>query len=105
MTEEAQPNPILLDAMFEGLVETIGKDIQEKINAAQKLMQEAESLADQHGIPFYSAYSGLGQAYVPSSFYTKFKGIDLELAAEITNVGSWDLDNEYSDGWQHSAIC
>jgi len=92
-----------LDLEFQTLVETVGKEIDAKIEQASKLLSEATALADQHGIPFYAFVSELGQAYVPESFEDKWGSLDKEDVEELTGVSSYDLESAY--GWKHSDVC
>lgn len=88
-----------LEHQFRTTANEIMNKINEKLALASKYLGEAEALADEHGIPFSSNISPLGQSYSPESFETKWEGIDKEMMQEVT--GTY---NEYS-GWEHSAVC
>jgi hypothetical protein len=75
--------------------------INAKLSQASKLLGEAITIAEEHGIPFESNISELGQTYTPESFKEKW------------NLGKRDpvlVDlgiyiDEYACGWEHSAVC
>jgi len=92
-----------LEKEFENLVESVGKEIQDKIQQAEKLLAEACALADMHGIPFFTNVSLLGQPYVPEKFETKWCDLDRDFVANITEVVASDLGSPY--GWDHSQVC
>lgn len=88
-----------LEQEYREVLNTIRPQIEEKIEAALKLLGEAEGLADKHHVPFYSPISPLGQPYMVDM--GKFKDLDVELICDLTEV--WD-DGEGS-GWLHSSVC
>lgn len=92
-----------LEQEFKTLTETVGKEIDQKVEQASKLLAEAVDLANKHGIPFYAFVSELGQPYVPQSFKDKWDALDKETVEELTSVSSYDLD--YAYGWRHSDVC
>jgi len=92
-----------LETEFKSLMETVGKEIDHKVNEASRLLREAVELADKHGIPFYAYVSELGQPYVPQSFEDKWESLDKEDVEELTGVPSYDLESAY--GWKHSDVC
>lgn len=89
-----------LEEEFKALLDTVGKEIDEKVSAAAKLLDEAIDLSDKHGVPFYSPVSNLGQSYCPTSFTDKFSSLDSDNVRELTEV--YDLEGY---GWEHSDIC
>lgn len=92
-----------LESEFESLLSEIGDQIQDKVRQAEKLLKEACELADEHGVPFFTNVSLLGQPYVPESFETKWQDLDRDFVANLTEVASYDLGSAY--GWQHSQVC
>ena len=76
--------------------------IREKCAASAALLSEAVALSEEHGIPFNSEVSFLGQSYFPNSFKEKYKGeLDSDLVYSIT-----DASSEYGyGGWEHSDVC
>lgn len=104
MNENDENVATALETEFQTLVDTIGKQIKEKIDAAEKLLEEATDLSDATGVPFYSSISALAQTYVPASFTNgKFSELDPEFVERITDVSEYDLDSGY--GWAHSQVC
>jgi hypothetical protein len=90
-----------LEAEFRALMGTVGREIYDKVEAASKLLDEAEELANKHGVPFYGQVSPLGQAYIPRSFQERFAGLKPEIAEEIAHM---EIDG-YGNGWERSALC
>lgn len=101
--EVVPPSDGRLEKEFEALADTIGVEIQDKIKQAEKLLDEACALADEHGMPFFTNVSLLGQPYVPEAFNSKWRDLDRDFAANITEVATYDLSSAY--GWQHSQVC
>src|SRR6266850_1381638 len=77
-------------------------EIQAKISAAAKLIDEAESLSEQYGIPFKpkSSLMWCRPSYLPKSLKEKFPGIDMEFVMDSTGAYG---DEGYS-GWQMSQV-
>src|SRR5574337_1137847 len=75
----------------------VGELIQAKLSEASKALDEAEAIAEEHGISFSSDISPLSQTYKATSAGDKWPDISSEFMDEIT-----DSYGEY-DGWQHSA--
>jgi len=94
--------PDQLELEFKALVDTVGKEIQTKVEMAEKLLDEAVELADRHGIPFYPGISTLGQPYVPASFKERFGALDKELVGDLTDIGEYSLGHT---GWRRSQLC
>ena len=92
-----------LEQQFETMADSVGAEIQTKLQQAEKLLNEACELADEHGIPFYTNVSLLGQPYVPEAFQSKWRDLDRDFVANITEVASYDLGSAY--GWAHSQVC
>ena len=92
-----------LEQEFKTLTETVGKEIESKIQQARQLIIEAVDLAEKHGIPFYAYVSELGSPYIPETFENKYGVLDKELVEELTGVSSDDLEN--SPGWRFSSVC
>ncbi len=96
---EVSENPEL-EAEFTKYVEETHALIFDKVNQAEKLLDEACKIADEKGVGFYSDISPLSQAYYVSP-KGKFSELDSSVVSEITAAYSeWD-----SSGWQHSAVC
>jgi len=92
-----------LELEFLELVETTGKEIQDKLVEATKLLREATELSRKSGLPFRSNISEAGQAYVPSTYPEKFAKLDKDKVADLLEIGTYTLEN--ADGWEHSQIC
>jgi hypothetical protein len=87
---------------FEAHCIAIQVKIQKKIDAASKLLDEATTIAEENGVPFYSSISPLGQSYMPGDL-GKFSELDQDRIEEIAGVcGEYLFDY---NGWQHSAVC
>jgi hypothetical protein len=90
-----------LEAEFKKVVKAHQSKIDEQLAIAAKAIAKAEKISEKYGIPFHSSVSPLSQPYWPSSFSTKFGGLDSDFVSDIT--GTY---NEYdSEGWRHSAVC
>lgn len=95
-----------LEQKFRDTFAKYNPEIQEKLDAATKLVQEAEAIAEEHGIPFSpnaDLVGGMVQAYVPESYesiFSELKNADdgAEVVGELTGV----YYNEYA-GWQNSS--
>lgn len=93
-----------LEKEFEILYSSIGEEINKKIQQAEKLLAEAEELADKFGLPFQAdMYSDMRGWYIPETFGERFKSLDAEKLAELTEISAYRLNRAY--GWQHSNIC
>lgn len=73
--------------------------IDEKLSIAAKAIEEAEAIAEEHGVSFSAGVSPLGQSYMAASASEKWPDLSKEFMNEVT-----DSYGEY-DGWQHSAVC
>jgi hypothetical protein len=108
-SEEADPFEAPLAKEFAQLCQDVGKEIGVKVAEAHKALQEAQEIADKHGVPFRSGISPLNNSYVPGSFgKSKFAQLDHEVVCEIADVwGDYigDLLGSYYGGWVHSAVC
>jgi hypothetical protein len=94
-----------LEEDFIKLMDDVGEQINAHMQQALKSLKAATDLADQYGLPFYAAVSGLGQSYIPYSFGTQWGALDKELVASYTEVHPDDLAERYTTGWQLSEIC
>jgi len=92
-----------LEKEFESLADTVGVEIQSKIDEAERLIAEACALADESGLPFFTNVSVVGQPYVPETFQNKWRDLDRDFVANLTEVATSDLSSAY--GWQHSQVC
>ena len=98
----AQPEDSALEREFRIKCREVDALIQEKLAIADKAIDEAIAIAEEHGIPFNASVSQLSQSYRTRSFPSKWKGVSEAFADEITD--------SYSDGggyygWVHSAVC
>jgi len=76
-------------------------EIYRKVSASAKLLEEAVKLSEEHGIPFSSSVSFLGQSYFPTSFESKYPDVSSDIVYAITEASS-----EYGGaGWEHSDVC
>lgn len=76
--------------------------IHEKLNAAAKLINEAEAISEEHGVPFRPQHDIMfcTPSYIPASFKQKWgEDLDYDLIYELTDAGG-----SY-DGWQQSQTC
>jgi hypothetical protein len=73
--------------------------IDDKLSIAAKAIDEAEAIAEEHGISFFASVSPIGQSYIAESADEKWPGISKEFRNEVTHSYG-----EYS-GWQHSDVC
>lgn len=90
-----------LEREFRNKANEVLYEIRKKCAASAKLLEEAVKLSEEHGIPFNSEVSFLGQSYFPNSFEEKYKGVDMDLVYSIT-----DASSEYGyGGWEHSDVC
>lgn len=92
-----------MEQEFKTLVDSIGEEIEAKLQQAHKLVKEACALADQHGVPFYSPVSTLGQNYVPELFGAKFSSLSKADITDLTSVPEDALFSPY--GWNTSGVC
>lgn len=88
-----------------------------KHKMAVQMLNQANKLADEHGVPFHSKVVPIGNNfichlendYVPDTFFAKFQGLDPNEIARVTSVSAFALTRqsdieEYSDDdeWQSS---
>ena len=73
--------------------------IHEKLAIADKAIDEAVAIAEEHGVSFSAGVSPLGQSYMAASAMEKWPEVSKRFMSEIT-----ETHGEY-DGWQHSAVC
>lgn len=90
-----------LEAEFRVLVNFIGKEIDSKLEKANKLMNEAIALSEKYGVPFRADVSSTSQSFTPRTYQERFQNLDEETAQDILGMsvdpGNW--------GWERSAIC
>lgn len=90
--------------LFEETFSSVHEEIQEKIAAAAKLLSEATSLAEKHGVPFRPKKgTPFRMSYIPDTFHRKFPEVS-------ENYDDWcDLTNAHGGGdytgWQMSQTC
>jgi hypothetical protein len=92
-----------LEKEFEQLMDSVGEQIKAHVRAAQQAIQLAVNLADDHGIPFFTTVSEIGQPYVPYSFRDKWADLDPHYVADLTEIGAHELAR--SGGWNTSQVC
>lgn len=99
--DDLDPEDSALEREFRLAAAPVLSEIQRKVAQASKLLSEAVKLSEEHGIPFNSDVSFLGQSYTPESFQEKYPDLSSDLVYEIT-----EASNEYGDaGWEHSDVC
>lgn len=93
-----------LENEFEAIFNKIHSEIQDKIDAADKLIGEAEALSEKHGIPFRGV-APFRMSYIPSSLKKKW-------AALLKEENGYDFISDFTgayggeyDGWQSSQVC
>jgi len=93
-----------IEAEYRKTVKKFLPKIEAKLSQAEKLINEATDIADEHGIPFYGICP-LSQQYTPEGVPTLHDDVDCnqKLFEEITGCSP---DSEYGNtGWEHSASC
>jgi hypothetical protein len=99
--EDLDPEDTQLEREFRTSATSVLDEIQKKVAAGAKLLEEAVALSEAHGIPFNSEISFLGQSYFPESFQEKYGDVNSDIVYAITEATS-----EYGDaGWEHSDVC
>ena len=89
--------------LFEQTFNSVHEQIQSKIAAAAKLLDEATDLADKHGVPFRpNVGTPFRMSYIPDSFKEKFP--------DVADGSDWcDFTGAHGDtyygGWQSSQTC
>lgn len=73
--------------------------INKKIEIATKALDEAVSIAEEYGVPFYARISPVGNTYTPIKFKQKYDSIDRDL------LSANEIDYSGYSGWEHSAVC
>ena len=96
------PEDSPLERQFRAAVPAVQALIGEKLDLALKYLQEAEQIADDNGIPFYSPISPLSQSYIPDSLQEKWNDVSKEVVQQETETYS---EYDFCGGWQHSAVC
>lgn len=91
-----------LEQDFSDLYEKISPQIQEKMTAAAKLIDEAQKLSEEHGIPFRpeTHIMWCRPSYIPRSLKEKFPELDSDFISDATDA--WG--GRYP-GWQYSQTC
>lgn len=93
-----------LEKLFFETTKTTQPQIEEQLDIANKALAEAERLAEQSGVPFYSSVSRISQCYVPRSHSDKFPDLDRGFVSDAVGVYVRDY-LDYGYGWEHSAVC
>lgn len=96
-----------LEQEFRETLKQVGKQIQDKLNEAGRLISEAEELSEQYGVPFSAHISPLGQDYFPYNIRKRWGELGEDrIEKVIKETGKWWFDiNENYGGWEHSAVC
>jgi hypothetical protein len=102
--EEKTPERSALEEQFEATYDAAITSIRVEVAKAREALSAAVKIAEEHGVPFRSGISPLGQGYIPKSFEKKFPGIDENFVSEVADVYDRYGDGLYA-GWQHSAVC
>ena len=91
-----------LEAEFIKVFNEHHPEIQAKLAAASKLIEEAVAISEKYGIPFRPEEDIMwcNPSYVPTSYEEKFKGLDWDFLYELTEAGGGGYD-----GWQMSQTC
>lgn len=91
-----------LEAKFRQTVDKYNPEIQTKLAAAVELIEQAENIANEHGIPFRPNMSitGFSMSYIPENFNALFGSLDSDLVYDATNASGQDYA-----GWQTSQTC
>lgn len=101
VAEELTERDSEMERQFRKVAAEAGIRIQEKLNQAAQLIEEAEKISEETGVPFTASVSPLGQSYIPNSLAEKFPDLDTSFAYDVTEASS-----EYGyGGWEHSAVC
>ncbi|HEY5267570.1 MAG TPA: hypothetical protein VII94_00345 [Candidatus Saccharimonadales bacterium] len=96
------PEDSVLERQFRATVPAIQSLIKEKLALSSRYLREAQQVADDNGIPFYSHISPLSQSYIPDSLQEKWNDVSKEVVQEETETYS---EYDFCGGWQHSAVC
>lgn len=96
------PEDSALERQFRSTVPGVQALINEKLALASKALREAEQIANDNGIPFYSDISPVSQSYIPNSLQEKWNEVSRDIVQEETDAYS---EYDYCGGWQHSAVC
>lgn len=92
-----------LEKEFEKIFDEIHPQIQEKLAAAARLIDEAEALAEEHGVPFRPEKTIMfcRPSYIPQSMQEKFPDLDSDFWTQVCDAwGGYDYE-----GWQQSQVC
>ena len=92
-----------LEKQFEDTFKKVHPQIQEKLEAAAALIDEAAKMSEDNGIPFRPDVDIMfcSPSYIPESMNSKFPDLDWDFVSSLTSAGG---DERYS-GWQSSQIC
>ena len=94
-----------IEKEFESVFNTVHPQIQEKLAAAAQLINEAEALAEEHGIPFRPKHDIMfcNPSYIPTTLREKFPEVEMDYISHLTEAYG---DTEYGyNGWQQSQTC
>ncbi len=101
--DDLDPEDNDLEREFRTASSDILSDIQRKVKAASKLLQDAVDLSEKHGIPFSSEISFLGQSYFPTTFSDKYGELEADFVDAITGATTAYYGEDA--GWEHSDVC
>lgn len=92
-----------LEQEFITLYNVVHPQIQEKLAAAVKLIDEAEALAEEHGIPFRPKQDIMfcNPSYIPASLDEKHPELERDFICDFTGA----YGNDDYPGWQQSQTC
>lgn len=90
-----------LEQKFRDAFNTYHPQIQEKLEAAAKLIDEAEKISEDNGIPF-SSHLMSSTGYVPGSFDSMYQELMEEGDADVVHELTGMYNTEYT-GWQTSS--
>lgn len=92
-----------LEREFRNEANVVLSDIMSKVRLASKILQEAVDISEEHGVPFSSEISFIGQSYFPTTFSDKYGELDADFVDAITGAST----SYYGDGagWEHSDVC
>lgn len=91
-------NVFELEKEFQAVVNSHNGTVKLLVSTAQKILNQAKDLSNQHGIPFEFEE----KIYVPLLFGDKYSYIDRDKLHDITKIGHLENCNI---GWNSSAWC
>lgn len=91
-----------LEVEFKSTMDKVRPQIKEILKNAEKELQKAVALAEEHGVPFSSYVEGMptSRKYVPNSFGTKWGDVDSDILCDY-DIYDRDAGWEY---WRSSSF-